>query len=170
MPLRLVIISLVLLVTVPGGVAEAKALPMPSGAVILTVQGDISKHNQGKTALLSMKMLRQFKVVNYATKSPWLSARARFTGVLLRDVLNYVGARKGSDIKAVALDDYEATIPWSDVERYDVLLAFKVNGVTLKRRDKGPLWIVYPQDEHTELEAAEVADRWVWQLETLEIK
>lgn len=154
----------------PATAVTAQDLPKPDETVVLEVRGNIAKHNNGETAQLSMKMLRRLGVVGYVSSSPWLKGRARFKGVLLRDVLQLVGAPAGSDIRARALDEYAVTIPWSDIAQYDVLLAFEVNGVTLNRRGKGPLWIVYPQDDHSELKAADIANRWIWQLETLDVQ
>lgn len=158
------------LVLFAGAASASDALPPPEDEVVLEVRGNISKVNHDDAALFSMAMLRGLGVVAYSSSSPWIVGRAHFKGVLLRDVLYSVGAREGDSIHARALDDYAVVIPWSDVVNYDVLLAYEMNGVTLSRRDKGPLWIVYPQDDLSDIVAAEVADRWIWQLETLEIK
>lgn len=165
------LVALCFLLTIPmNPVLASSDLPMPSGDVILTVSGRIDKVNDGSQALLTLAMMREVGVTGYETRSPWLTSRARFKGVLLRDVLTLLGAEEGSDIVARAADDYAVTIPWSDVADYDVLLAFEVNGVTLTRRDKGPLWVVYPLDENPELDRTEITYRWIWQLESLDLQ
>ena len=63
-----------------------------------------------------------------------------------------------------------AEIPTSDFQRYPVILAMTMNGKPLSRRDKGPLWIVYPRDDHPELATPEVNARWVWQLKALTVR
>lgn len=52
----------------------------------------------------------------------------------------------------------------------DVLLAQKINGKALTRCDKGPFWIVYPPDQHSELNDSRYDHRWAWQLKQLQIK
>ncbi|WP_256885973.1 molybdopterin-dependent oxidoreductase [Ochrobactrum sp. BTU2] len=97
-----------------------------------------------------------------------------FDGVLLRDVLATVGVdgtEAGShSITVLALNDYSISIPLEDAYKYDVLVAHKMNGRELNRRDKGPYWIVYPRDQHEELNDSRYDHRWAWQLKQIEVK
>ena len=36
--------------------------------------------------------------------------------------------------------------------------------------DKGPFWIVYPRDQHEVLQDIRYDYRWVWQLDSLQVK
>ncbi|WP_377046978.1 molybdopterin-dependent oxidoreductase [Roseibium salinum] len=92
-----------------------------------------------------------------------------FEGFLMRDLLELVGA-KGEIATAHALNDYVIDIPMSDFERFDVLVAMKMNGRRLTARDKGPLWIVYPRDDVGELQDIRYDYRWVWQLDSLTVQ
>jgi hypothetical protein len=92
-----------------------------------------------------------------------------FEGPLMRDVLG-VAQSPGEEILAIALNDYEITIPLSDFERFDVIAALEMDGKALTPRDKGPIWIVYPRDEHAELQDIRFDYRWVWQLCRIEIR
>jgi hypothetical protein len=65
------------------------------------------------------------------------------------------------------LNDYSADIPLSDFMNYDVILAWSMDGQPLTRRDKGPLWIIYPRDAVPELRDERYEHRWVWQLASL---
>ena len=58
----------------------------------------------------------------------------------------------------------------ADFERFDVLVATHMDGERLLPSDKGPLWIVYPRDAHTELQDIRYDYRWVWQLVELEVR
>jgi hypothetical protein len=80
-----------------------------------------------------------------------------------------VGAT-GKSIVATALDDYTIEIPIEDFTRYNVLLAMRMNGRPLSPTDKGPLWIVYPRDDHAELRDPTLNAHWVWQLRTIDVK
>jgi hypothetical protein len=53
---------------------------------------------------------------------------------------------KGESMNPIALDDYQAKIPFSDATDYDVILAHQMDGKTLTPKDKGPLFVVYPYD------------------------
>ena len=56
-----------------------------------------------------------------------------------------------------------------DFTDYPVVLAMSMDGTPLTLRTKGPLWIVYPRDQYTELQSPEMNSRWIWQLRALEI-
>jgi hypothetical protein len=61
-------------------------------------------------------------------------------------------------------------IPASDFARWPVILAYRMNGEALRVRDKGPLWIVYPQDDFRALRTKEVQGKWVWQVKEIRVK
>lgn len=71
---------------------------------------------------------------------------------------------------AIALNDYAVDIPTADFYAYDVLVAYRMDGATLNRNDKGPLWIVYPRDDHAALQDIRYDYRWVWQLYRLDVQ
>lgn len=92
-----------------------------------------------------------------------------FEGPLMRDLLDHVGA-DGEEVVALALNDYEVTIPLADFENYDVVAALTMDGERLSPRDRGPIWIVYPRDDHAALQDIRYDYRWVWQLASLEVR
>lgn len=143
-------------------------LPQPTGPVILTVAGGITDTNAPGEARFDREMLDQIGRRTLRTSTPWSDGVKQFEGVSLRAVLERVGAH-GSSIKASALNDYHAIIPFDDL-KYDLLLAMEMDGQLLTRRDKGPLWIVYPRDSYSTLMEPVVEDRWVWQLNRLEVQ
>ena len=58
----------------------------------------------------------------------------------------------------------------ADFQRYPVILAYRMNGELLKVREKGPLWIIYPQDEFPALKNKETQAKWVWQVKELRVR
>lgn len=108
------------------------------------------------------------------THTAWTEGVQHFDGVLLRDVLAVAGIKadnaKDKVLEALALNDFRVEIPATDAFQYDVLLAQKINGKALSRRDKGPFWIIYPRDQHAELNDSRYDHRWAWQLKQLQIK
>jgi hypothetical protein len=163
------VLGLVLLGAVVAPSLATAPLPEPSGRVILTVTGAIQHAGKGGRAQFDRKMLEALGTTTVTTSTSWTDGATVFEGVLARDVLRAVGAQGGT-VTAVALNDYKIDIPVQDFARYRVLFALKMDGVTLSPRDKGPIWIVYPRDDHRELRTESVDAKWIWQLARLEIR
>jgi hypothetical protein len=147
----------------------AEPLPRPTGTVVLVVAGGVANTNVAAEARFDRAMLEKLGVRSLRTSTTWTTGVKTFEGVLARDVMAAAGA-KGTEVRAVALNDYAVTIPMADFEHYDVLVAFRMDGQDLTARDKGPLWIVYPRDAHRELNDAKFDARWAWQLKRLDVK
>lgn len=160
------LVALALLLAQP---AFSKDLAPLSGQVLLSVTGKIEKTNGAGAALFDQDMLSTFPAHRIETHTPWTDGIARFDGILLKDVLAAIGAR-GDTLFAQAINGYRIAFPISDAEEYGVLLAMRMDGRTLSRRDKGPLWIVYPRDDIAEIRDERYDSRWVWQLSTIEVR
>lgn len=147
----------------------AQALEPPSGRVVLTIEGAITRTNQGSKAQFDMAMLEKLPQHSFSTQTPWYPNAVTFTGPLLRDVLAAVGSN-GKKITAVALNDYKTEIPAEDALRYDVIVARLMNNRPMPIREKGPLFIVYPFDTRAELRSELYYNRAAWQLNALQIR
>lgn len=147
----------------------ASALEKPSRTVLLTVSGAIGERNRGPVAVFDIQMLRDLPQVTFTTLTPWDNRPLKFTGPLLRDVLARVKAQ-GSLLRAHALNDYRIDIPMADVQRYDVLVAHTIDDRMLTVRTKGPLFVVYPFQRHTELQNNTYYERSIWQLKHIAVE
>ena len=105
----------------------------------------------------------------FSTSTSVTDGRPEFRGVLMRDILAHAGA-EGSSVRATALNDYIVDIPIEDFHQFDVLAALYMDDVPLTPRDKGPVWIVYPRDNHGVLADIRYDMRWVWQLVALHVQ
>ena len=87
-------------------------------------------------------------------------------------MLKFAGleGQEGKMATATAINDYSVEIPIEDYATYDVILATEMDGKKLTLRDKGPIWIVYPRDDHSELDDPVVNARWIWQLVELGVE
>lgn len=139
------------------GPALAQAQP-----VILEVTGRVEQ-----TRTFTLRQLQALGITTITTTTAWTDGPHVFEGVLARDVLAAVGPVASTQVTALALNDYQADIPLSDFSAYDVIFAWSMDGVPMTRRDKGPLWIVYPRDAVPELQDERYEHRWVWQLNRL---
>jgi hypothetical protein len=141
----------------------------PVGPVILTVSGHIAGVGSGPVVKLDRAMLESLGVKTLKTSTVWTIGEVVFEGVLVRDILDALGAH-GDELVATALNDYVATLPLQEMYRYPVMLAYRMNGQDLQVKDKGPLWIVYPRDQFPELRNSVTDRKWVWQLRELEVR
>jgi len=150
-------------------VSPGIALDFPRGPVILTVSGSIRQTNQSGKAVLDAAMLKSLPQQEIVTDTPWTDGQVRFEGPLLRDVLKLVGAQ-GEMLKTRAINDYFVDIPVSDAEKYDVILAMRLNGNEMTVRSKGPLWVIYPWSSIEELRTATYYSRSIWQLSDIIVR
>lgn len=146
----------------------ARALDAPEGPPVLTLHGKLRHTNRAGQALLDMAMLERLPQASFSARTPWYTAPRKFTGPLLRDLLGLVGAQ-GQLLRAQALNDYQADLPMDDVQRYDVVVARLLDDRPMPVRDKGPLLIIYPFEQHATLRTALYYSRCVWQLKAIEV-
>ncbi|MNT82754.1 hypothetical protein D3C72_2225300 [compost metagenome] len=76
----------------------------------------------------------------------------------------------GKSITLTALNSFQIRINWDKVRQYDPILAWQDDGVTMRVRDKGPLWFILPLDQHPELKRSEFTDMMIWQLSAIDIQ
>ena len=148
----------VLMMAGVGAIAESEG-------TILQVTGHIA----GDTVELDRAALEALPSISMVTSTVVTDGQHNFTGFLMRDLLDQLEAT-GDHVTAVALNDYAVDIPMADFYDFDVIVAYHMDGQPLTRRDKGPLWIVYPRDDHQVLQDIRYDYRWVWQLHQLNVQ
>ncbi|ASM74518.1 molybdopterin-dependent oxidoreductase [Sulfitobacter sp. DFL-23] len=144
-----------------------------AGATAVTAQEHMALHVSGQisggSVTLDQDALSGLPTVELVTSTVVTDGQHSFTGFLMRDLLDQLGA-KGETVTAIALNDYVVEIPMADFYDFDVIAAHSMDGIPLDRDDKGPLWIVYPRDDHEALQDIRYDYRWVWQLYQLEVR
>lgn len=150
----------------PLAAAELRA---PTGEIILTVDGMVGTTNADGKAVFDRDMLEELGMTSIKTSTPWYDDAVEFEGVLVQRVLDLVGAQ-GTEVVAVALNDYRTTIPISDFKDHGVILALKSDGEYMPVSDKGPLFIVYPYDSDPKLHSQQYYARSIWQLARLTVR
>jgi hypothetical protein len=148
---------------------SAQALEPARGKVVLTITGKIAEKNSAAGAQFDMAMLEKLPQQSFTTMTPWDNQPIRFEGPLLRDVLAAAKA-SGVTIKAAALNDYQSSIPLDDAQKFDVILAHKMNDLDIPVKTKGPLFVVYPYDTKPELRSTVYYERSAWQLKSLAVE
>lgn len=160
----------------PAGAVEAAEqsdepsppLGAPTGPVILTISGDIGNTNVADEAQFDREMLLSLGTSTLRTTTSWTDGVREFEGVLGSDIMRAVGAQ-GTVAESTALNDYTVDIPLTDFDTYDVVFALTMDGVELTPSDRGPIWPVYPRDDHVELQDREADKKWIYQLSEMHI-
>lgn len=160
--------TLALCAALLGSVATAATLPTPEGRILLKVSGAITQTNGEGVAQFDQAMIEALPQRETVTETPWFEGPQTFTGPLLSDLMAAVGAA-GGELRIEAVNEYAATMPWTDIEAVPVILAVRHNGALMSVRDKGPLFVVYPFDEHPELHDEVYFSRSVWQVVAIEV-
>lgn len=157
--LRLVLAAAIMLA---GWSALAPTDALSADRPVLTVAPGLG--NQAAVPVdLDRAALQSLPHHTIAMSTPWTEGVSRFEGVLLRDLFRHLGI-EGRKSTFVALNDYTIQAPAADIENYDVLLAYKRDGDYVPVCDKGPLWVSYPLDQHTELNSEETHSKMIWQV------
>lgn len=142
---------------------------MPEGEIILSVEGAIGAQNDGTAARFDFDMLSALGTETIVTSTTWTDGVIEFTGVPVVAVLNAVDA-SGTTVTASALNDYASTMPIELLEESGAILAFTMDGERMSRRDKGPLWLIFPWDDKPVYARPEYKIHAVWQLNRLTVE
>ncbi len=149
--------------------AFGQQLAQPSQQVLLTVSGKISVMNVGDTAQFDMAALQKLPATEFETTTTWTEGPQTFRGVSLKALLDYLKA-SGTTLSASAINDYSVSVPVSDAVENGPIIAYLANGKPMHRRDKGPLWLVYPYDANPAYKSETIYGRSIWQLDRIEVK
>lgn len=144
-------------------VPQAVALPpLAAEAVVLTVAGPAGERQY---SLAALEALGTFGV---HTSTFWPVDDGHYVGPTLAAVLADAGLGEAAAVRVVAMDGFSQILPRSDWERWPVLLATRRDDQPMRRRDKGPLRIIYPRDMDAALQDTRYRLRWVWLVTRIE--
>jgi hypothetical protein len=147
-----------------GLLAASPAALALAGAPALTLQSA----GRLETLELSLEELAALPQVTVATENEFSDGIVAYRGPLVRDVLARFGLDRLAQVRFVAANDYYVDIPTEDFRAYDAILAMEADGKPLSRREKGPLWLMYPISDHAELNDPIYLRRLIWQVVRIE--
>ena len=158
--------------------APAAEIGKPTGAVVLTVAGNIAKTNRpaydewrdvllkyhedtfDRAFVFDRVMLESLDVTGIRIEREGWPGPVTFSGPRLANVLEAVGWR-GGQLVALSLDGYRQQISKAEVEARDWVLATKADGQPLAIGGRGPLWLVFdPPGDRPASEEEE--GEWPW--------
>jgi hypothetical protein len=141
--------------------------------ILLKVSGQIDKsNNKDKNAFeFSLEALKALPGKTVPATNKYVPGKAVFKGPLLSDILKAVGAKSGAkSVVFEASDGYTIRAPITD-SRWNVIVAYEVNGKALPPKEKGPLWVIYPLDEKPDgLSLRDAVDRMAWSLKKITVE
>lgn len=157
-------LALLFLSAAPGSAVEA-----PAGPALLTISGAIGVTNRDQTLVLDRAAFEALPMTTVKTETPWTEGMAIFEGVPLKSLLDLAGAT-GKQVHAIALNDYAVDVPIEDAANPQVIVAYRMNGETMRVRDKGPLWLIYPLSDDPTLRNEATHSKMIWQIKVLDIR
>lgn len=178
-------ISLLCVLVLPIPLATAEKEKISPNLAILTIAGDIQKHNvtfgsDHQTSFfnhydIELKAAYQFDRASLlklpqktiTTQLPKAPHKMTFSGPLFKDVLETVGAAKKL-IKILALDGFAIELTQEKIAAHDWLLALSADEKPLSIGGRGPLWLVHtPSSGQTASEEEEQS--WPWAIFYIEV-
>jgi hypothetical protein len=151
----------------PVGAAAVVAFDQPTGKTILSIDGAISEHNEGKDLALDVASIEQLPLQTVTVLEPFVQQDIEFTGVLLSDVLAAAGMSPDAAVLSMtALDDYHVDFTLSQIDTSRVLLATRSSGAVIPISDGGPARIVFLSDDGLGANS----DNWIWSVTRIEVK
>jgi hypothetical protein len=147
-----------------GLLAGAPAGLVAAGTPALTLAGA----TRSDTLELSLEDLAALPQVVVKTENEFTDGVVAYRGPLVRDVLAKLGLERLEQVRFVAANDYYVDIPTEDFRAYDAILAMEADGKPLSRREKGPLWLMYPITDFSELQDPIYLRRLIWQVVRIE--
>ncbi|MGL4305985.1 MAG: molybdopterin-dependent oxidoreductase [Mycobacteriaceae bacterium] len=140
--------------------------PSPNADTVLTVTGRVANGVPVKLNLATLDALPQIECTVDDRQAE--GRTATFTGPLLSTVLVSIGADPQTTLHTLALNDYAADLPVSDLKELPVVLATRLDGETMSVAHYGPTRVIYPTSGY-ELDKTVYDPRWVWQLASIEV-
>jgi len=157
--------------------AQATELDQPAGRAILEIVGKLEHTNSTiqidgqneSAAVFDLALLESLPSITIKTETPWTEGVAEFTGVRMDVLLEHVGASP-NNLLLEALDEYSVEAVDEPFESFPIVVAYQLNGEYMSVRELGPLWLMYPFDDHPQLNTEQSRANCVWQLKRIVVR
>lgn len=126
-------------------------------------------HEDAVTSLTLEELTDMAEARSFTTSTIWTEGPQTFEGVPLAALLETLEI-SAPTIVAQAINDYAVEIPLEEITQEAPLVAYQQNGQPMSRRDKGPLWLVYPYDSDPDYQTEVIYSRSIWQMDRLSVK
>ena len=141
-----------------GKLSSSDEIPAPKSETILSVTGAVTQSNSAKGIEFDMRTLEQMPITEVTVYEPFLKKDTSFSGIMMDDFVEIVGAENASALLMTALDDFQATLSIPVLTSSTVMLATREEGERMKPRAGGPIRIVFLENEGPGANT----DNWIW--------
>jgi len=120
-------------------------------------------------ATFNQSSLEALGATEIETETPWTEGVVSFKGVSVKKILSEVDA-SDRDVTGLAIDDYAASLSAEVIEKYDPIVATRMNDKPMTIENKGPFWIMFDFDDIPSEMSIEMRSLAVWHLNELELE
>ena len=160
---------------------------MPTGAVVLTVVGDIANTNRPafdaqkdsffnyhklqfeQAMAFDRDMLMALETQKIRVGMPTGGAVHELEGPLLKEILNATGVTYPATLIITALDGFKIALDPAMLDAHDWIVALKQDGQYLGLGGKGPIWVVFPPAASDGIASKEEVGGWPWASFVIEV-
>ena len=128
--------------------------------IVIAGKTDMSANGPVHLSIDAFEALAPQTVIK--TGTPW-HVETTFSGLSGADFVRIAGVH-GDELIVRAINDYQTTIPVIDLVERGVLFVTRMNGKRIGIREKGPVFVIYPFDQHPELKTEVYIGRSIWQI------
>ena len=138
----------------------------------LTVKGKIKPTDP---VFISMDTIMRLPTMTIKTTNHWTGKQETFSGIGFIDLLRLLGLeRTATKVEVIAVNNYRITIRLSDIERYEYVLSYMLDGKCYSEyppeKNKGPIAVAINFDKHPELDREIYKHQLVWFVSTIIVK
>jgi len=143
--------------------------PVSDASVLLQVDIPSTTGAEDNVTLFKIEDLMALPAVSFETATIWTEGVQSFTGVSLTELASHLGVSDGT-LVLQAVNDYVVEFPLLAAVDGAPIIAYERNGAPMSRRNKGPLWVVFPYDSDPDFQTEEIFAMSVWQLVRITVR
>lgn len=137
-------------------------------SVLLTLHNPAIEGTHGKISF-SRRDLEALDWSTIVTSNEFIDGVSEFRGPPAHAVLSQIGHAGASRVRLTSASDFFVDVDVAELEEFGAILAMERDGEPLSLRDQGPIWLMYPLDDHPELQDSRFNSRLVWHLTRIEL-
>lgn len=104
------------------------------------------------------------------TTNDFVDGEVIFRGPSAYALIDQIGRAGAKKARLTSATDFFIEVEIQELFDYGAILAMEMNGEQLTRRNRGPIWLMYPVDQYEELQNPSMNNRLIWQLKTIELQ
>lgn len=158
-------VTIVLIATLAG----VMAVPAVATDWTLNLVNSRIPDGYGKIVLTRAKLL-ELDQRTIRTSNIYIDGVAEFRGPGAYEVIDFIGRAGADTVRITTATDTFIDVTLDELRRFGPILAMEMNGEPLTRRNRGPLWLIYPVDDFSELEKPTYYNRLIAHVQEMELR